>query len=521
MCGIWTVLGCDEQTKILQKDFFNILHRGPDISVYQKIDLYSDKGNKQTLQIGFHRLSIIDTTSDSHQPFMINEGDSTFLLICNGEIYNYREIRQKYNLDERKESDCFVLLQLFLKYRDNLDSFYKLFEREIRGEFAFILYEIKEKRILQKIIGRDMVGIRPLYCSKDYNALCSEIKGITNYPDKIMEFPPGTIWNNGNEYNFKWIYNVISKSLQEEKYLENIRESVIDSIKIRLHSDRPIGFLLSGGVDSSLVCALATRILNKRIHTFCIGFQNEGTDFKYAKMVAEKINSIHTEIYITHQEAIEVIPKVIHCIESWDTTTIRASVGQYLACKYISENTDFKVLLVGEGPDEVCSSYLFNWNCPDPDELHGTAKEYVKNIHIYDVKRVDRCIAEHGLEARVPLLDPLFIEKYWEIPPDMRHPRKKGIEKWWFRKAFESLDLLPEEVLWRKKEAFSDGLSSKKKSWHTILQENYDGKETNYYNGLFNFLFPERRNIIPNYWQPKWTGSEESYIDPSARILDI
>jgi asparagine synthase (glutamine-hydrolysing) len=521
MCGIWTVLGNDEQTKILQKDFFNILHRGPDISVYQKIDLYSDKEKKQTLQIGFHRLSIIDKTSDSHQPFMVTKGDSTFLLVCNGEIYNYREIREKYNLDEKKKSDCFVLLQLFLKYHDNLDFFYKLFEREIRGEFAFVLYEIKEKRILQKIIGRDMIGIRPLYCSIDYNVICSELKGISKYPNQIIEFPPGTIWNNQKIHNFKWVYNVIPKQLSDENHLQNIRDCVINSIKIRLQSDRPIAFLLSGGVDSSLVCALSSKLLNQQIHTFCIGFKNEGTDFEYARMVAEKINSIHTEIYMTHQEAIDVIPNVIDCVETWDTTTIRASVGQYLACKYISENTDFKVLLVGEGPDEICSSYLFNWNCPNEHELHETAKEYVKNIHYYDVKRVDKCISKYGLEARVPLLDPLFIEKYWQIPSIYRHPKNKGIEKWWLRKAFESMDLLPEKVLWRKKEAFSDGLSSKKNSWHKILQKNYNGNEISNYISIFNSLFPQRQNLIPAYWQPKWTGKHQSYNDPSARTLNL
>ena len=489
MCGIWTIIG-----NSYQNDFFNIFHRGPDISVYKKILLE----NNQNLQIGFHRLSIIDTTSDSHQPFIISKNNSTFILICNGEIYNYKELRERYNLDKTKESDCVVLLELFLKFYTNLENFYKLFKREIRGEFAFVLYEIRDEKIYQKIIGRDMIGVRPLYSSIDFNAICSEIKGIKNYPEKIIEFPPGLIWNNGIGYNFKWIYDVISKDLSEKNFLENIRNSVIDSIKIRLHSDRPIAFLLSGGVDSSIVCALATRILNKQIHTFCIGFKDEGTDFEYARMVAEKINSIHTEIYITHEEAIDVIPKVIECIESWDTTTIRASVGQYLACKYISEKTDFKVILVGEGPDEICSSYLFNWKCPSSVELHETAKEYVQNIHCYDIKRVDRCIAKHGLEARVPLLDPLFIEKYWEIPSEFRHPKEKGIEKWWFRKAFESMDLLPEKVLWRKKEAFSDGLSSKKKSWHQILQEKYNGKETIYYNGIFSIF--RNRNLFLRYF---------------------
>jgi asparagine synthase (glutamine-hydrolysing) len=236
---------------------------------------------------------------------------------------------------------------------------------------------------------------------------------------------------------------------------------------------------------------------------------------------------------------------VVRTIESWDTTTVRASVGQYLVSKWISQNTDCKVIMVGEGADEVCSSYLFNWYCPNPNELDKSSKEYVKNIHYYDVKRADRCIARWGLEARVPLLDPEFIWTYWSIPPNMRMPTYKKMEKWFLRNAFQDTGILPDEVLWRKKEAFSDGVSGEK-SWFTIIQEYIDGivtdeefntmasvytyctpqtKEAYYYRKIFCDIFGEnRQNVIPNYWLPKWTpdGKEIThYVDPSARTLGV
>jgi asparagine synthase (glutamine-hydrolysing) len=233
-------------------------------------------------------------------------------------------------------------------------------------------------------------------------------------------------------------------------------------------------------------------------------------------------------------------------VESWDTTTIRASVGQYLVCKWIGQNTDCKVVMVGEGPDEVCSSYLFNWYAPNGAALDKAAREYVKKIHVYDVKRADRCIARWGLEGRVALLDPEFISEYWSIPATDRMPATRGMEKWWLRKAFDGLNVLPDSVLWRKKEAFSDGVSSGEKSWFQIIQEWVDTQVTNeemagakekypyhtpqtkeayYYRRVFCEIFGERRQqVIPGYWQPKWSSSGKEvteYIDPSARVLDV
>ena len=271
-----------------------------------------------------------------------------------------------------------------------------------------------------------------------------------------------------------------------------------------------------------------------------------GTDLKYAKMVANHIGSIHTEVFFTPEQGVEVIRDVIKATETWDTTTVRASVGQYIVCRHIGVNTDCKVVLVGEGPDEVCSSYLFNWYAPSGEELDKASREYVKNIHFFDSRRGDRCISFWGLEGRVPFLDPEVIEAYWSLPPEWRRPQYKGIEKWWLRKAFEGLNLLPAEVLWRKKEAFSDGVSSKKRSWFEIIQEKAASivsdddlknsaskyphnppttKEAYYFREIFTEIYgADRQTILPHYWLPKWdkTGALiTGYVDPSARTLEV
>jgi asparagine synthase (glutamine-hydrolysing) len=318
----------------------------------------------------------------------------------------------------------------------------------------------------------------------------------------------------------------------------------MNSVRRRLASDKPLAFLLSGGVDSSLVAALSAKMLGKPIRTFCCGMR-EGTDLQYARMVAKHIGSNHTEVFFTPQEGLDAIRDVIRTTETWDTTTIRASVGQYLVCKWIGTQTDCKVVMVGEGPDEVCSSYLFNWYAPNGEALDKAAKSYVKNIHYYDVKRADRCIARWGLEGRVPLLDPEFIKSYWAIPGNQRMPTYKNMEKWWLREAFAGTGVLPDAVLWRKKEAFSDGVSGEK-SWFQIIQEWVDPqvsdeemagaaltypycspmtKEAFLYRKIFCEIFGDhRQEIIPGYWQPKWSANGQEvvgYIDPSARVLGV
>ena len=555
MCGIWTfinLLKLNINNNQLYNDFMNLKHRGPDLSNFQII---------KNVAIGFHRLAIMDPTFNANQPYIIEDNDTTIIFICNGEIYNFKELIIKYNLIINNNSDCMTIPKLYIKYKSNIKLFSELFINEIKGEFAFILLEFDKFQNLENIvIGRDQIGIRPLFWSTLSNQkallFSSEIKGMGNYKETISEFEPGTILklninifqkiNLISNYNFKNIYN-INASLEglcsEEYYLNNVRNAVINSIKRRLIADKPIAFLLSGGVDSSLVASISSKILNQSINTFCCGMKG-GTDLDYARQVANHINSNHTEVYFTPEEGIQAIKDVIWTTETWDTTTIRASVGQYLVCKHIGTKTDSKVVMVGEGPDEVCSSYLFNFLAPSGEELHETAKEFVEKIHLFDGRRADRCISRWGLEGRIALLDPEFINAYWEIPSDMRHPKYKGIEKWWLRKAFENTGLLllpdnskllPDNVLWRKKEAFSDGVSSKTKSWFEILQDyiktqvsdeefkqsNEPSIEAYYYKKIFiDFFGIDRISILPHYWQPKWTN-QKGYIDPSARTLNI
>jgi asparagine synthase (glutamine-hydrolysing) len=425
MCGIWSIVNKSNiDVKKYLNDFWNLQHRGPDNS---HLETFSN------VYVGFHRLAIMDTSFNSNQPYVLHDKNRTIVFTCNGEIYNYKELDKEYNLNIGT-SDCLVIPKLYIHYTNNhsIDDFIKLFNDKIKGEFAFTLYEFDERTNLSKyIIGRDHVGVRPLYCCTDNDDIdfySSEMKGMLEYNDKIQEFPPGTIkivTNKTFEYSYEYklysnIYSNVPFEDDTDIITKKVRDSIINSIKRRLVSHRPIAFLLSGGVDSSLVAAISAKLIGQPIRTFCCGMKGS-TDMKYAKMVAEHIGSNHTEVYFTEEEGLEALEDVIHTTETWDTTTIRASVGQYIVSKFIGK-TDCKVVMVGEGPDEVCSSYLFNYYAPSYFALDNCSKEYVKNIHIYDGRRADRCVSRWGLEARVPFLDPEFIRTYWSICPSLRKP---------------------------------------------------------------------------------------------------
>jgi len=550
MCGIWALIGDtqNDMSPYWYQYFMRMKHRGPMYSCFQT---YPDA------LVGFHRLSIMDPSFQSNQPYVIEN----LVFICNGEIYNYQELNTKYKLGLTSKSDCQVIPLLYL--RNDFNTFLSIMQ-EVNGEFAFVLLEFDDNNRLKYVVaGRDQVGVRPLYYGEHGQQIIfsSEIKACRLFDGPVREFPPGKIYSidyrDRNEppvlHDFSTIYRVVPlvKTTMHSQYqiLSGLRRTITEAVRCRLDADQPMAFLLSGGIDSSLVAAIATTILNRGreyrasvwtpVRTFCCGIrcrkdgaregEGEGSDLKYARMVADWIHSDHTEVLFTEEEALAAIDDVIYTTETWDTTTIRASVGQYLVSKFIAEKTNSKVLFVGEGPDEVCSSYLFNWYAPDPDKLHETAVEYVKNIHYYDMKRADRCIARWGLEARVALLDPEFIKTYWSIPSAWRDPKYKGIEKYWLREAFSEDELLPNEVLWRKKEAFSDGISSQENSWFKIVQDHIKTKfgldEREYYQNKFCEYFGERRlDIIPGYWQPKWdaSGNEVTeYVDPSARTLSV
>jgi asparagine synthase (glutamine-hydrolysing) len=572
MCGIWALVDKENRdAAALYQCFQQIMNRGPDFSTFQQYTIEDTSANPATVYTGFHRLSIVNSSWTGNQPFVLEDQFRTIIFLCNGEIYNWKDICNQYHFTT--DNDCMVIPLL---YMHNHLAFEK-YVSELKGEFAFVLIECKPKgngRVLTKVIAaRDQIGVRPLYYNPSLPFFTSEVKGA---PASIgvQEFPPGkmiTFMNDTTKtYDFSTVYRVEPIRYSSERiYINTIRSAVHRAVHRRLSASKPFAYLLSGGIDSSLVAAIGSQMSHVPIKTFCCSIKEgtyqigenppfttgPGTDLLYAREVAQHIRSDHTEVYFTPQEGLDAIEDVIRTIESWDTTTVRASVGQYMVCKYIRENTDCKVVMVGEGPDEVCSSYLFNWYAPNGDALEACAKEYVKNIHYYDVKRADRCISRWGLEGRVPLLDPEFIKMYWEIPGDLRIPSAKGIEKWWLREACSPENenrgevmlissLLPESVRLRKKEAFSDGVSNTK-SWFQMIQDFVEPKitedelrdanirfpyctpttkEAYYYRQIFERLFPGREEIIPGFWQPKWTadGKEvQGYVDPSARTLSV
>jgi asparagine synthase (glutamine-hydrolysing) len=552
MCGIWVFVEKIKRhsNEELYHHFMRMTTRGPDHSTFQEF------GNSTF--VGFHRLAIMDPTPLSNQPYVLEmPNNEVAVFVCNGEIYNFVELNERYNLGMTRHSDCLVIPLLYKALEGNYQRFVQLFQTEIKGEFSFVMTFFRRPDILpggvidhttnevtNMIVGRDHIGVRPLYYGthRDSIIFSSEIKACNFFKGNIQEFPPGTIqkvmFTESSHYCIdvsyvEWVSNVLPAKKTHEKYLEDVRTAVASSVLRRLQSDSPVGFLLSGGLDSSLVCSVASRLIGsgRALRTFCCGMEG-GTDLLYARKVAEFLETDHTEVIFTAEEALEAINDVIYTVETWDTTTIRASVGQYLVAKYISQHTNIKVVLVGEGPDEVCSSYLFNWYTPSPEQLHYSAVEYVKDLHKYDIKRVDRCLAAFGLEARVPYLDTDFIKAYWEIPAEDRVPQAFGFEKWWLRRAFDPLDeppFLPSEVLWRKKEAFSDGISPTYNSWFHIIQnhikQNYGMTEEEYYTHTFVELFGKNRlKIIDKPWQPKWNPDRTpvtKYVDPSARTLEI
>ena len=526
MCGIWTYISKTKKKNYYE--YFNkIAHRGPDASVYM---------NYKEVDIGFHRLAIINKDMKAMQPFI----DENVILICNGEIYNYKEIAYKYNI--QCVNDCMCLIKLFKIVGEN--NFARIVNDEIIGEFAFVIlkYDNENKKLEKIVAGRDIFGVRPLYYSKnedDEFIFSSELKGIPKDFKDVLEFPCGSVvvydYYNNTETSYDITKNIYNTETNSDYDLSNIKEKLIEAVKIRLMADDidDIGFYLSGGLDSSIICSIASKLVYpKRIKTFTIGFENS-TDIPYAAKVAKFINSIHKEIIITEKEALDAIDDVIYATCTYDITTIRASCGQYLLSKYIKENTNIKIIMNGDGSDEVLGGYIFNYYAPDADTFHESCIKYTKNIHMYDARRLDRTLAYFGLEARVPYLDINFVKNYWQIPKEMRMPAYNNCEKFLLRQVFNDNYYLPEDCLFRKKEAFSDGISSKDKSWFSIINDKMNeieineddlmgpSKEADYYKRKFIEYFGEERlNIIPGYWQPDFIAAN-IYIDPSARVLKI
>lgn len=587
MCGIWGILSLDDiklDINLLFQRFYSIKQRGPDRSVFITNPNYI---------VGFHRLSIMDTSIHGDQPFSIsyyykNDKEEQILrtvyITCNGEIYNWNELRnseeviefnKEINYTYKSNSDCEVLLPLFLmEINENKYNDTNLFENGIKnmllklnGEFAFAIYDIHTNLQTNKTFynlwcGRDRFGIRPLFYTKLDDktiAIGSEVKSLISINDNKVEVLDPRSWYYWGGYeelsSHNKLYYVVGNlpmvmNPESDDVYRMVRYHLIKSVKNRLSSEREIGCLLSGGLDSSLIASIAAKELAKEgkvLRTFSIGMEGS-PDVHYAKIVANYIGSNHTNINIPVEEWVSAIETIVKVSETFDITTIRATTGQYLISKWISENTNIKVLLIGDGSDEATGGYLYFHKAPNPVELHFECKRLLHYIHYFDVLRADRGVASNGLEARVPFLDHEFINFYFQVDYNLRIPtvhktsnnNTNTYEKYLLRKSFDKHDYLPECVLWRKKEAFSDGVSSHEKSWYQIIQEQvnlqmsdkyfeenkqkYDGfliphtKEALFYHEIFDKYYPNQYHLIPYYWLPKWI---ENATDPSARTLSI
>lgn len=516
MCGIFAYLSYTN-IDFIKKNFKNLQPRGPDKSIIRYLNNYG-------YIFGFHRLAINDLSPNGDQP-IIHPNFYGCELICNGEIYNYKELVAKYGFNLKSNSDCEVIIHLYKKF--GIEKTICMLD----GVFAFVLYDNGKQ-----FAGRDPYGVRPLFIGKlnDGIIFASEMKGLIGLANVIEEFPSGCFFKEGiiTRYYY-YIYPNIENDC--ERACEKIRYYLIDAVRKRLLSDRPIGCLLSGGLDSSLITALVAKYYPVgELETFSIGMKNS-TDLYYARLVANHLQTKHHNIELCESDFLNAIETVIKCIESYDTTTVRASVGNYLVASYIRKHSDAVVIFNGDGSDEVCGSYLYLKNAPTNEDFHAECVRLLEEIHCFDVLRSDRTISGNGLEPRTPFLDKAFVECYMSIDPNLR-TSKNRIEKWLLRKSFE--DMLPEKVLWRQKEAFSDGVSGTETSWYKVIQEMVEEKisdkefeqyrssctynppqlkETMYYRKIFEKYYPNEEHIIPHYWLPRWSDSN----DPSARTLDV
>ena len=512
MCGILCICGTTQNLDVM-KSLEYLEKRGPEGSIIQKVN---------NVTMGFTRLAINGLTYRGMQPFSYKN----MIGMCNGEIYNHNQIAKEHSIDVTTGSDCEVLLPLF----EILNKDPVAWARSLDGVFASVIYDGDTL-----YIARDPYGVRPLYYGADgKTTLCiaSEIKSLKGCTG-VRAFPPGYVGVYKNNELFLTKYHTIPW-LKNPNYsdampgADAVRRALETAVRKRMMTDRPVAALLSGGLDSSLIAALVQRellIKNRCLETFSIGFEGS-PDLKYARMVAKYIGSKHHEIVCTPQQFFDVIPFVIRDIESCDITSVRASVGNWLVSKAVKENSDCKVLFNGDGSDEVFGSYLYFQNAPNDMAFELECDRLLKDIHHFDVLRSDRCISSHGLEPRTPFLDKEFVAVAKSIPTKYRK------EKLILRKAFEHQKTLPDEVLWRRKEAFSDGVSSENKSWYSEIQDRVPPiappesvlqlmyphltpktPEAVYYREIYehNYGVP----ITPYFWMPKWTNA----TDPSARTL--
>ena len=531
MCSILAYCSAQADLRTVEEMLSRTISRGPDDS------RILNTGNGF---LGFNRLSIMGLHPEGMQPFTL--GGSA--VVCNGELYGFRKTKEMLmgkGYSFASGSDCEILLPL---YREcGLSMFCQL-----DAEFALVIYDAAKHRY---IAARDPIGIRPLYYGRDEAGavvLASEAKNLVGVCGRIEPFPPGH-------------YAVIDAATQEMKccayreiwhvedadYAEKVRgddlaqiarsihDKLIDGVKKRLDADAPVGFLLSGGLDSSLVCGIAAKLLDHPLKTFAIGMDKDAIDLKYARRVAEYIHSEHHEVIMTREDVLTSLEEVIHALGTYDITTIRASMGMYLVCKWIHENTDVRVILTGEISDEIFG-YKYTDFAPDAEAFQREAQKRIREIHMYDVLRADRCISVHSLEARVPFGDLDFVRYCMAIDPEKKLNRY-GIGKYLLRHAFEEDGLIPLDILMREKAAFSDAVGHSMRldlieyAESLYSDEEYERKRGQYtharpftkesllYREIFEKYYPGQAYMVTDFWMPnkEWEGCDVN--DPSASVL--
>lgn len=517
MCSIMGYCGLGITTEQFSEGFDRTLSRGPDDS------RIIDTGNGY---LGFHRLAIMGLTPEGMQPFSL-DGD---YVVCNGEIYGFQPIKEslmeKYTFVSG--SDCEILLPMYREY--GVEMF-----KMLDAEFALIIYDADKNTY---IAARDPIGIRPLYYGYDASGtivFASEAKNLVGLCAEIMPFPPGHYYVDGQFICYRdmtEVKEVCHDSL--EVIFGKINKKLSEGVNKRLVADAKVGYLLSGGLDSSLVCSIAARKSDKPIRTFAIGMDKDAIDLKYAKQVADYIGSDHTEVYMTREQVLDSLEEVIEILGTYDITTIRASMGMYLLCKWIHENTDIRVLLTGEISDELFG-YKYTDFAPDAEEFQKESQKRIREIHMYDVLRADRCISSNSLEARVPFGDLDFVEYVMSIDP-AKKMNVYGKGKYLLRSAFAG-DYLPEEILQREKAAFSDAVGHsmvddlKEFAEAQYTDEEFEiacqkytfatpfTKESLLYREIFEKHYPGLAEMVVDFWMPNkaWEGCDVN--DPSARVL--
>ena len=517
MCSIMGYCDLCDTYSSFKEGFDKTVSRGPDDS--KIID--TGKG-----LLGFHRLSIMGLSPEGMQPF---ELDGSY-AVCNGEIYGFEKIKEelskKYTF--KSGSDCEIILPMYKEYGTDMFAM-------LDAEFAMIIYDGSKG---EYIAARDPIGIRPLFYGYDDKGVilfASEAINLVGICKKVMPFPPGHYYKDGKFIcycDIAAVKDICHDSL--ETVCSKIHDKLIAGVEKRLVADAKVGFLLSGGLDSSLVCAIAAKRSGKPIKTFAIGMTEDAIDLKYAKQVADYIGSDHTEVYMTKEQVISELETVIRKLGTYDITTIRASMGMYLLCKWIHENTDIRVLLTGEISDELFG-YKYTDFAPSAEEFQRESQKRIRELYMYDVLRADRCISENSLEARVPFGDLDFVKYVLSVDPEKKmNVYNKG--KYLLRHAFEG-DYLPHDILYREKAAFSDAVGH---SMVDYLKEYANGlysdsefaeksskythakpftKESLLYREIFEKYYPGQSDMVVDFWMPnkEWEGCDVD--DPSARVL--